>query len=133
MGTALKRQKKKKGTIAVWEFPGGLVVRIWHFHHYSLGSIPGMRTEIPHQAPAAWGNKRKEKNIAVYCPEEGLHQNLTILASRMETPHPGCCAWWRWGHSLIKSKWENNFENDFENALTDGREMLCRCGVLILS
>ena len=30
-----------------WEFPGGLVVRIWHFHCYGPGSIPGQGTEIP--------------------------------------------------------------------------------------
>ena len=24
-----------------WEFPDGLVVRIWHFHCHGLGSIPG--------------------------------------------------------------------------------------------
>ena len=30
-----------------WEFPGGLVVRIQHFHCYGPGSIPGQGTEIP--------------------------------------------------------------------------------------
>ena len=33
-----------------WEFPGGLVVRILHFHHCSPGSIPNLGTEILHQA-----------------------------------------------------------------------------------
>ena len=27
------------------KFPGGLVVRIWCFYPYSLGSIPGLGTE----------------------------------------------------------------------------------------
>ena len=31
------------------EFPGGVVVRIWCFHHCSLGSIPGLGSEIPYQ------------------------------------------------------------------------------------
>ena len=30
-----------------WEFPGSLVVRIWHFHCHGPGSIPGQGTEIP--------------------------------------------------------------------------------------
>ena len=38
-----------------WEFPGGLVVRIQHFHHYSPGSISGLGTEIPHKASAWYG------------------------------------------------------------------------------
>ena len=36
------------------EFPGGLVVRVWHFHCLGLGSIPGRGTEIPQ---AAWSAK----------------------------------------------------------------------------
>ena len=34
----------------IWEFPGGLMVRIQHFHCCGPGSIPGLGTEIPHQA-----------------------------------------------------------------------------------
>ena len=41
-GASLKRKKKKKSIS--WEFPGGLVVRIWHFDHSSLGSIFGLGT-----------------------------------------------------------------------------------------
>ena len=29
------------------EFPGGQVVRIWHFHFHGPGSVPGQGTEIP--------------------------------------------------------------------------------------
>ena len=36
--------------VITWEFPGGLVVRTWCFYHCGLGSIPGLGTEIPHQA-----------------------------------------------------------------------------------
>ena len=36
-----------KGTL--WEFLGGLVVRIWHF---GLSSVPFLGTEIPYQAAA---------------------------------------------------------------------------------
>ena len=32
-----------------------LVVRIWCFHRCGLGSISGLRTEIPHQAAACHG------------------------------------------------------------------------------
>ena len=39
------------------EFPGGLVVRTQHCHHCSLDSIPGLGTEIPHQATAHLGQK----------------------------------------------------------------------------
>ena len=32
------------------EFPGGPVMRIWCFHCWGLGSIPGQGTEIPQEA-----------------------------------------------------------------------------------
>ena len=40
------------------EFPGGLVVRIWHFHHRGWGSAPGQGTEI---LQAAWCCQKKKK------------------------------------------------------------------------
>ena len=43
-GVALKKRNSW-----VQEFPGGLGVRTWCFHHCSLGSIPGLGTENPHQ------------------------------------------------------------------------------------
>ena len=43
------------------EFPGGRVVRNWHFHCCSLDSIPGLETEIPHQAAGGRENRRKRK------------------------------------------------------------------------
>ena len=39
------------------EFPGGLVVRIRHFHCHG-SSIPGRGTEIPQ---AAWHGQKKKK------------------------------------------------------------------------
>ena len=42
------------------EFPGGLVVRIQHFHHCSLSSIPDLGTEIPYQAAAHHSRKKKK-------------------------------------------------------------------------
>ena len=48
------------------EFPGGLVVRTQHFHHWGPSSIPGLGTEIPHWAAACCRPKRKmKKSIAV--------------------------------------------------------------------
>lgn len=41
-----------------WEFPGGLVVGIWHVHGCGLDLILGLVTEIPLHASA----KEKKKN-----------------------------------------------------------------------
>ena len=41
----------------IWEFCDGLVIRIQHFHHCSLGLISDLRTEIPHQATARQDQK----------------------------------------------------------------------------
>ena len=38
-----------------------LVVRIWHFHCCGQGSAPGLGTEIPHQAAACCGLKKKNE------------------------------------------------------------------------
>ena len=43
------------------EFPGGLVVRIWHFHRYGPGSIPGLGTEIAYHVPDNHGKKKNDK------------------------------------------------------------------------
>ena len=44
-------------------FPGGLGVRIWHVHCCRPGSVPGLGTEIPHQAAAchSWREKKEKK------------------------------------------------------------------------
>lgn len=46
------------------EFPGGLLVRILHFHHCSPSSIPSLGTEIhikPLHTAGGRGEARKEK------------------------------------------------------------------------
>lgn len=56
------REKFKNSSFSR-EFPGGLVtgiqVRIWHCHHCSLGSIPGLGTENPKLLHAV-AKKKKE-------------------------------------------------------------------------
>ena len=48
-------------------FPGGLVVRIQHFHCHGPGSIPGRGTEIPQAACSAQPKKKKGKQkLAFY-------------------------------------------------------------------
>ena len=49
------------------EFPGGLVVRMQHFHCRGLGSIPGWGTEIP-QATQHSQNKNKKKKKQTKSP-----------------------------------------------------------------
>ena len=42
-----------------WELPVGLVVRIQRFYCCGLGSIPGLRAKIPHQAAVHHSQKKK--------------------------------------------------------------------------
>ena len=37
------------------------MVRIWYLQHCCLGSIPGLGTEIPHQATTHGGERKKER------------------------------------------------------------------------
>ena len=48
------------------EFPGDLVVRTWCIYHGDPNSIPGLRTEIPHQAPACSSQKQNKTNYGNY-------------------------------------------------------------------
>ena len=41
-----------------WEFPGGVVDRTWHLYRCDLGLIPGLGTEIPHQATIQHGGRK---------------------------------------------------------------------------
>ena len=43
------------------EFPGGLVVRTWHFQGCGQGSIPGVGTELQHQAATSCGKTKQNK------------------------------------------------------------------------
>ena len=45
-----------------WELPAGLVARSQSFHFSSLGSIPGLGTDIPHQATAQNNGNNKNNN-----------------------------------------------------------------------
>lgn len=49
--------------ITILEFPSGLVVRTWHFHHQGPGSIPGLGTEILHQATAHCGQSITKEGL----------------------------------------------------------------------
>ena len=51
-------------------FPGGLVVRIWCFHCCGTSSVPGLGTEIPHQATARTG--RKKERHSPFLPEKDV-------------------------------------------------------------
>lgn len=67
------------------EFPGSLVVMIWHSHCYGSGSVCGLGTEISYQV-----NKKKERKsgrkeekerkcraMALFCSGQGrLHNHL---------------------------------------------------------
>lgn len=48
------------------EFPGGLEVRIQHFHSHGPGSFPGLAAELPHQAATCHGQKKKTHNITCW-------------------------------------------------------------------
>lgn len=70
---------------SVGEFPGGPLVRIQHFHHRGMGSVPGL-----HQALCAVGNKKKKKKV---CP--GLDSPEMDRKQRFK------CQWFIW---LVTSK-----------------------------
>lgn len=52
-------ETKKQGLM--WHFPGGLGVRTKCFHCCSLSSIPGLSTEMLHQATACCSQKQKQQ------------------------------------------------------------------------
>lgn len=52
-----------------WELPAGLVVRSQSFHFSSLGSIPGLGTDILHHSVAHHGQKK----APLYTIVEGIH------------------------------------------------------------
>ena len=63
------------------EFPSGLVVRIQHFHHCGLGSIPGLGTEIVHQVTACFSEKEKKKKRR---PSENIEYDKSNLYLKRE-------------------------------------------------
>ena len=46
--------------------PGGLVVRIPHFHCHDLGSTPGWGTEVPQAAGAAEREKKERRKSCAH-------------------------------------------------------------------
>ena len=48
------------------EFPDGLVVMIQYHHCCSLGSIPGLGTEIPYRAAASHSQKKESGRIEIF-------------------------------------------------------------------
>ena len=75
------------------EFPGGRVVRIWGFHCCGPGSVPGLGTEIPHQATAhrgGWkkwreGGKEGETGQSRNCKALSLESGNTVLMEKKDT------------------------------------------------
>ena len=76
------------------EFPGGPVVRTWHFHNHGLGSISGLRTKI---LQATWQaqkmKKRKFKKLAeilMECKRWGAFSlpNQDIKLKKVKTVRP---------------------------------------------
>lgn len=63
--TALQSQSKRGEAVSLDVFDGELLggpgVRIWCFHCFRPGSIPGLGTEIPHKATACRSQKEKTK------------------------------------------------------------------------
>ena len=56
-----REMKTEPSEDKIGEFPGGLVVRIWHSHPHGLGSIPGLGPDISHQAAVGSGKKKKNQ------------------------------------------------------------------------
>ena len=63
------------------EFPGGLVVKTWHFHCRGSGSIPDQGTKIPQ----ATGHNKK-KNPKVKLPCDTSIRLLGIYPKKANTP-----------------------------------------------
>ena len=60
---------------------GSLVVRTWCFRHCSLGSIPGLGTEVPHQALHTVA-KNKQTNKQTKTPDEWIKKDVEYIYNR---------------------------------------------------
>ena len=81
---------KKKKRERLREFPGGIGVRTWHLHHCGLGSIPGLRTEIPHQAATCYcQKKKKKKKIETKIIKQNLRGFFGLQLWHVKFPGPG--------------------------------------------
>ena len=90
------------------EFCGSLVVRILHFHCCSPGSLPGLGTEIPHQAAACQIKRKKMTSFSSHSlrssrvrllPRTGLHwqHRKGVKSDTKDFSHWGC------GNSITSS------------------------------
>ena len=52
------------------DFPGGPVVRPWHFHYWSLGLIPSWGTKIPQAEQHDKKNKREREGEIIKKKEQ---------------------------------------------------------------
>ena len=75
-------------SIQMREFPGGLVVRTQSFYHCGLGTIPSLRTEVPHQAAAYCCQKKKKKKKQKEQKVYDQHKNPTLSLFLFLGPHP---------------------------------------------
>ena len=60
-GTSTDNLSNRPRSSTLFEFPGGLMVRILSFHCCDLGSVPGQGTKIPQAMQH--GQKRKIKSV----------------------------------------------------------------------
>ena len=73
----------------ILQLPDSIKPRAYALHHCSLGLIPGLGTEIPHQAsPCHTHTKRKEKEKSPWLnvPVEEGGKRLGILVSLLSIP-----------------------------------------------
>ena len=75
------------------EFPGGLVVRTWHFHHCSQGSVPSLaHIRLLHTMA-----KKKKDLILKHLFCQSRHLGTSLVAQWLRIQHCHCC-----GVSLIR-------------------------------
>lgn len=65
--------------IKIWEFLGGLVVRIPGFHCHGLGSVPGQEIEILQVLVCSQKKKKKTKQNRKKHQPSKFHENFILL------------------------------------------------------
>ena len=80
-------KKTRKNLRKVEEFPGDLVIRTQCFHHYSLGSIPGLGTKNSSQTTAHSGQKKKKKQSKhIFSPTEVEGERNSLAVQWVKKP-----------------------------------------------
>ena len=77
------------------EFPDGLVVMIQYHHCCSLGSIPGLGTEIPYRAAASHSQRKESGRIEIFLKTTKLKKNIRVFVKLVKLPNfflPKCLA-----------------------------------------